>query len=1216
MRLSHLEMIGFKSFSTRLKVKFSDGITAVVGPNGCGKSNIVDAIRWALGEHRATSLRGDRMEDIIFNGTAARKPLGMAEVSLTIDNSEQLLPVEYSEVTITRRYFRSGASEYQINKVPCRLKDITNLLLDTGMGAHAYSIIEQGMVESVVNGSPLERRQLIEEAAGINKYKTRRRLAQRKLEGTEHDLVRIADLLDEVERSVSTLRRQVRKYERYERLMQQMKDVEIVAACHAFQDLRRQTEPVRERIRQFAERKEAIQTRIRTAEAEVEKSKAVQLEKEEKLQQRQDAVNQIDDQIRALEEQLLISKERRTGLEQRARSASGEAEQAETELEGIRSRLARIGDDRKTLETALEQARTAFVERDEASRTYAGRITAQKEATQALRDRSMAAIQQHSSELATISSLEAREATLRGRSAEVEAARKKLAEELASKKADVETVQKELCAVRAVVEENTSLHGNLTESVQDAQQCIDSARDELTSLETTIATAEKEWTLLDRMHRQYEGYGQGVRTLLANGADVGGLRGVLADGITIEKAYETVIAAYLDDTLQYVVAGRTEDAEAGLAYLRDQEAGRASFILLDRMKSRPAPADLPFEDDGIIGRASTMVTADKALDPAVTHLLSRVVLVKDVETALRLSPLFDTDQDWKLLTAGGEVVDPAGVLTGGSSGSSEADESDLLRRAERIAEIERELEEDRAQRDRIAGELESLETELAALMERQASVEKVLGESRRKLMETESRERQLDFERARMAEQNEDLAREADSLAADAKAAAGELKKRKKAMESLAHDRVSAEEEERTNQQTLNEMEEERQHLAEAASEARVALVSMESRSNELSTTDEFLTQENERLANLLTHRKTEAVEAGGQSTELEKAQKKNEKQLEAHYASRRERAVDRDAVLEEHQNLQEAERQLQQHLGENRNELTQVQEQVHQAELEDAELYMKSNEIRRRLMDRYDTDPEGMDELPRVEELDEYSPDAAQTLRDGIQRKVDDLGPINMAAVEEYRAGKERLDFLQQQQNDLIEAKDNLEKTIIKMNKAARSRFMTTFEEVRTNFMTTFQTLFEGGEADLMLEEGDPLETGIEIMARPGGKRLQSLALLSGGETALTAIALLFAIYLVKPSPFCVFDEVDAPLDDANVRRFASALRQFTSDTQFLVVTHNKRTMEAADYLYGITMEEPGLSKMVSVRLEDAKSDAEADALEPASAPGEEANGAGTVGV
>ncbi len=1209
MRLSHLEMIGFKSFSTRLKVKFSDGITAVVGPNGCGKSNIVDAIRWALGEHRATSLRGDRMEDIIFNGTAARKPLGMAEVSLTIDNSEQMLPVEYSEVTITRRYFRSGASEYQINKVPCRLKDITNLLLDTGMGAHAYSIIEQGMVESVVNGSPLERRQLIEEAAGINKYKTRRRLAQRKLEGTEHDLVRIADLLDEVDRSVSSLRRQVRKYERYERLMRQMKDVEIVVACHAYQDLRGRTEPVRARIKEYGDRKEAIQTRIRTAEAEVEKNKAVQLEKEEKLQDRQDAVNKIDDQIRALEEELLVSRERRTGLEQRASSASGEAEQAEAEQGSIRSQLTRIGDDRKTLDKALEQARAAFAERDEASRTYAGRIAAQKEATQALRDQSMALIRQHSGELAEISSLEAREASLRERSAEVASARKRLAEELDSKTAAVEAVHKELGGLRRGVEENASLHANLTESVQDARECIESARDGLTGLETTIATTEKEKALLDRMHRQYEGFGQGVRTLLTNGADIDGLRGVLADGITIDKTYEPVIAAYLDDMLQYVVAGRTEDAEAALRYLREQDAGRASFLLLDRMKSRPAPADLPFEDEGIIGRASAMVTSDKALDPAVIHLLSRVVLVKDVETAFRLSPLFDTDQDWRLLTAAGEVVDPAGLLTGGSF---EAGESDLLRRAERIEEIEGELAENRAEREKIAGELEGLEAELASLTERQASVEGVLGEARRKLMETESRDRQLDFERSRMTEQGEELAREADSLAADAKAAAGEREKRKKALESLERDRRSAEEEERGNQKTMDEMEAERQRLAEAANDARVALVSMESRSNELSTTDEFLTQENERLASLLAQRKTEAVEAGSQSKELKKTQERNEKQLETHYASRRKREADRDAVLEEHQDLQEAERGMQQRLGEDRNALTQVQEQVHLAELEDAELYMKSNEIRRQLMEKHDTDPEGMEELPAIEELDEYTPDAAQTLRSGLQRKVDDLGPINMAAVEEYRAGKERLDFLQQQQNDLIEAKDNLEKTIVKMNKAARSRFMTTFEEVRTNFMTTFQTLFEGGEADLMLEEGDPLETGIEIMARPGGKRLQSLALLSGGETALTAIALLFAIYLVKPSPFCVFDEVDAPLDDANVRRFASALRQFTSDTQFLVVTHNKRTMEAADYLYGITMEEPGLSKMVSVRLEDAGS----EVLEPASAPGEQANGAGTVGV
>ncbi len=1187
MRLSHLEIIGFKSFSTRLKVKFSDGITAVVGPNGCGKSNIVDAIRWALGEHRATSLRGDRMEDVIFNGTAARKPLGMAEVSLTIDNSEQTLPVEYSEVTITRRFFRSGASEYEINKVPCRLKDITNLLLDTGMGAHAYSIIEQGMVESVVNGSPLERRQLIEEAAGINKYKKRRRLAQRKLEGTEHDLVRIADLLEEVERGVNSLRRQVRKYERYDRLTQQMKDLEVVVASHEFFDLKRRTEPVQARIRNLADQRETLLARIRTGEAAVEENKAVQLEKETILQDRQGALNRIDEQIRSLNEALLVSRERSAGLAQRARSASEEAEQAETEQRRIRDQLARIGSDRKTLDTALEQARTTFAARDGEARTAAERIAAQRESSQVLRNHSMALVRQHSDEHAEISTLQAREETMRNRVDEIGAARKRLAEELASTEQTAEGGMKELGAARKSVKENTALNATLQESLPDVLSCLESAREALSGIETALTTAEKERALLDRMRLQYEGYGRGVRALLTNGAEIDGFQGVLAEQIQIDKRYESVIAAYLDDMLQYVVTDSRQAAEAGIGYLRENGTGQVSFVLLDRMKPRPAPSKLPFEDEGVIGRASAFVTAGQEIRSAVIHLLSRVVLVHDLEAAFRLSPLLDTEQDWKLLTVGGEVLDPAGLLTGGSAFE---DESDLLRRAERIEALDEEIAAGRIDRETTREEIEGLSAEMAALTERQASVGRILGESQRALMELEARERQCAFERARFAEQDEALERESAALVEQIKSAAADREQRKAELERLARDRSAAEEEVQAHQDALDELEGERQRLAEAVQETRIALVNLESRSNELNTSDEFLTQENARLSRLLAQRKTEAVEAGNQSKALSQNQVKHEEQLEDLYASRRKRGADRDAVFEAHRNLQDGERTLQQGLGESRNSLAQVQEQVHQAELEDAELYMKRNEIRRQLTEQYGTDPEDMAEPPRIAELEDFSSAAAQNLRYDLQRKIDELGPINMAAVQEYRASKERLDFLQQQQHDLVEAKENLEKTIVKMNKAARARFMTTFEAVRTNFMTTFQTLFEGGEADLRLEEGDPLETGIEIMARPGGKRLQSLALLSGGETALTAIALLFAVYLVKPSPFCVFDEVDAPLDDANIRRFAGALRQFTHDTQFLVVTHNKRTMGAADYLYGITMEEPGLSKMVSVRLENTE--------------------------
>ena len=510
MRLSHLEIFGFKSFAQKVQIPFGPGITAIVGPNGCGKSNIVDAIRWALGEHRATSLRGDRMEDVIFNGTAARNPLGMAEVSLTIDNSEQKLPVEYSEVTITRRYFRSGASEYLINKVPCRLKDITNLLLDTGMGAHAYSIIEQGMVESVVNGSPMERRQLIEEAAGINKYKTRRRLAQRKLEGTEHDLVRIADLLEEVDRSVSSLRRQVRKYERYERLMQQMKDVDVVIGCHKYLDLKQQSQPVQANIKKLGSEKESLLTRIRTADADVEVNNAVLLEKEGQLQNRQDTVNQIDDQIRTLNEDLLVSRERTAGLEQRAKTALAETELAETEQKRIQKQLAQIEDDRKTLNTGLEQARTAFAEREISAKASDEQIAVQKESTQVLRNRSFELIQKHSHEQAEISTLEARKDSLYSRSNEVATLRKKLGQELETNSKAVENLKKELLEGRNLVDENTLLNSTLQESVQNVRNRLETDRDEFSTVESTLATVEKERALLDRMHRQYEGYAQGA----------------------------------------------------------------------------------------------------------------------------------------------------------------------------------------------------------------------------------------------------------------------------------------------------------------------------------------------------------------------------------------------------------------------------------------------------------------------------------------------------------------------------------------------------------------------------------------------------------------------------------------------------------------------------------------------------------------------------------
>jgi chromosome segregation protein len=1206
MRLSHLEIIGFKSFASKLDIKLSEGITAVVGPNGCGKSNIVDAIRWVLGEQRATALRGGRMEDIVFNGTAARKPLGMAEVSLTIDNSEQLLPIEYSEVTITRRYFRSGDSEYLLNKVPCRLKDITDLLLDTGMGIHAYSVIEQGMVDSLVNGSPLERRQLIEEAAGINKYKTRRRLAERKLESTQQDLLRIADLLEEVERNASALRRQVWKYERYQRLTQDKKEVEVAAVYHEYMALREKAEPVRARMEELGREKGLLSSRIAAAEARIESRHLELTEKERLLSERQQEVNTCDEQIRELNERVLVARTRRNGLESRLESASQECETLQAELEHITERRTRAGEEQDGLSETLEAARTAFQERDAEARAFAEQATARKEAARVLQNRRLDLMHRQTEKRAEVAAVETRLDALRTRQHDIGQAAGRLTAERKETGTRLQAAQKTLRGLTRSVEENQTLKGTIEEDLRDLQHRREALRERQSALDTQLAGKEQEHSLLTRMRQKYEGYGQGVRTLMLDGPAIEGLAGTLAESLTVDKRYAAVIEAFLGEALQYVVAATTQDARTGIQHLQAHRSGAASFLLLDRIAAlKPLPAALPSPDAGIVGRALDFVKTSRRLQPAVAYLLARAVIVQDLDTALRLADAFNDGQGWRLLTLAGEVVDPAGVVTGGGTGENDPH---LLSRSARIEALEEEAAALRAERETAAAELTRLVALLNGLLERRTVTDRVLADQQRAQMQADQEVRQLEFQHAHQLEQEKRLTQEAGQVEAQTAETVERLRVLREELARLVREREDAEASDLEAQEALAQLEMDSQRLAAGAHEARVTLISLESRKNELRTTAEHLEQQIERLTATLEQRRQEIAQATRQIAEFNAVLVKGEEELKGLYSRRREKEIARDAVLNEHRTIQEEVRVLQHDTQEAGKALALLQEQIHQAELQDAELYMRGQEIRRTMMQQYDTDPEQLTELPAVPGMESFDLETARTLLDDVQRKIDELGPINMAAVEEYNAAKERLDFLTQQRDDLAEAKENLEKTIIRMNRAARARFLDTFEEVRHNFMKTFQALFEGGEADLMIEEGDPLEAGIEIMARPRGKRLQSIALMSGGETALTAIALLFAIYLVKPSPFCVFDEVDAPLDDANVRRFAAALRQFARDTQFLVVTHNKRTMEAADYLYGITMEEPGMSKMVSVRLEGEP----AGHLAPAAVP--HGNGTGAV--
>lgn len=1192
MRLSQLEIIGFKSFASKLDLKLSDGITAVVGPNGCGKSNIVDAIRWVLGEQRATALRGDRMEDIIFNGTTSRKPLGMAEVSLTIDNEQQRLPIEYSEVTITRRYFRSGDSEYFLNKVPCRLKDITDLLLDTGMGAHAYSIIEQGMVDAIVNGSPQDRRHLIEEAAGINKYKTRRRLAQRKLESTENDLIRIADILEEVEKQAGGLRRQVWKVERYNRLTQEQHEIEVACAYYEYLAIRTDTEPIREKIESLTKEKDLLTTKISVAETRVRTRDLELTEKQQVLLERQQDVNTCDQQIRELDGRVLVSRTRRSDLENRIESAGQESKSLHTELEHTNEQQAGAREELEGIAGNVEHARISCQKSEKEAQDFTRKVAEGKEQARILQRRRYELVQRQTEKRGEATAVESRLKELQERQQQFSQVKETLSKDLAAIGTQAKTAKTEYRKLTQSLEENLALKAELEDDIQAIQHRREERRLRKAELDTQLVARDREHGLLVQMRQRYEGFGQGVRALLADGPSIEGLRGTIAESMAVDDAYAPAVEAYLGDALQYIVATTTDDARAGIEYLNDNEQGKASFLLLDRLKtnnSNHTSRQLPADDPGIIGLALEYVKVPKKLESAVSHLLSHVVLVDDMKTALQIADRFNDGNGWQLLTRDGEVVDPTGVLTGGITSNGD---TSLLSRTARIETLEEEMVAMRAEQQMLAEEITVIADKLNTMLERRTVMDRMIGEQQQSKMQLEKAVNQFEFQVSQLTERANNIVQEADRMGTMIREASSQFDTLKTALVQLEREREDAEDSDQEAQDILDQLEADGQKLVGEAQEARVTLISLESRGNELRTTNKHLQQEAERLVARLEQRRQEIASANGQVAELKTVLEQGEAQLKTLYSERRKKEIVRDAVGTEHGAIQEDIRALQFDIQETRKALTLVQEQIHHEELRDAELFARGNEIRKTLMLHYETDPENLADPPSVPGLEVFDTETAQGILLDIKRKIDDLGPINLAAINEYAAIKERVDFLTQQRDDLIEAKENLEKTIVKMNRAARARFLDTFEEIRQHFMKTFQTLFEGGEADLQLEEGDPLEAGIEIMARPPGKRLQSIALMSGGETALTAIALLFAIYLVKPSPFCIFDEVDAPLDDANIRRFASAIQQFSRDTQFLVVTHNKRTMEAADYLYGVTMEEPGLSKVVSVRLKGEQED------------------------
>jgi chromosome segregation protein len=1194
MYLSQLTLHGFKSFAEPTTLEFAPGITAIVGPNGCGKSNIVDAVRWAIGEQRPTALRSETMDDVIFNGTSERKPLGMAEVELTVENNRGVLPTEYSEVALGRRLFQDGTSEYLLNQTECRLKDIRDLFMDTGMGADAYSVIELGMIDDILSDNTEERRRLFEEAAGITRYKRRRRQALRKLDNTQQDLDRVRDLTGEVKKKVRRLKRQAERAEQHRELSTELHRKERALA---------EAEYVR-----LAERRDVLASEVEALEERAEALGAEQSEAEERLETLRETLAERESGLGDEREALDAARDRVRRLEGEQRLASERLEQARRDRKRLRREAERDADRRDDLQQKQErlenELEAAVPERDEAEADLEAAEEKRQSARAAAEDK-REAVRELRQEEEELSERRAEERSRRDRRTsrletledEQRRAYERLdrlderADQLDERVAEAETTREDAAA--EVEDAQTALRSAEADHTE-REAALDDATEALEDLRRRREAARAEVDLLESLVSSYDEHSGAVQFLAEEG-----LTGeqaaedfrTVADVLAAGEEHRAALAAALGEWAACPVAATRAEARRAVARLREHGKGQATVVVLDRLQNgTPSNGPAAGAPSGAQPLRPVVRPLAETYAPLADALLSGVFLADSLDEAERLSdehgPLA------RFVTPGGEWAGGPGLLHGGSESEGGSAAASRLGHREQLEERRRELDE-------LTGQIEAQE---ARVREAQEALDEVPLQRRREaLRQAEGRQAEAAEEARRLAHERETLDTQQSETADRLDALEDELDEGRTALERLRADAETTEErrqalseEREAAEEALEEAEADARAAQERFGEARVTAVEARSRCESLQQSRRQAAERLEEIEERQEERTEEQADLEDTIEEAEAQQATLQDDIEDARADR----VRRSDALED---ARETFEEVKSAASEAENELRELRQKREDVMRRESEQSVRLAEVKTRLGDLVESTAEDFDglHLPDVadEPADDFDEDATREEVKTLRKKLRKLGDVNPLALKEYDEEKERLDFLQEQQTDLEEAEDTLLDTVTEINDEAAARFEDTFSEIQRSFADLFERLFgRGAAARLQLDEdADPLESDVEIIARPKGKRPSILSQLSGGEKALTAIALLFAIYLVKPSPFCILDEIDAPLDDANTGRFMRLLRDFTDETQFILVTHNKRTMRQADRLYGVTMQEQGVSTLVGVELDEATQLAEA---------------------
>lgn len=1185
MHLKKLQLQGFKTFAERTEIEFSEGVTAVVGPNGSGKSNLGDAILWVLGEQKASAVRGAKAQDVIFAGSDKRKPTGLAEVSLTVDNSDGTLPVDFREVVITRRAYRSGEGEYLLNKIPCRLKDIYELFLDTGVGRESYALVNQSQIDAVLSVNAEDRRGLFEEAAGIKKYRVKKREALRKLESTEANLNRVCDILSEMDGRLEPLRLQAERAERFIGLRDRLRAIE---SSLLIVDLRfAQSELAAARQAREQEQATAAEHNLKIEAAEVRAQAIAQslADADSKLEtcrlQHQAALSHAE---RAGSERALAA-QRADGLAQSQRRLTVELEELAARRDRLSAQTVALSEELTTARAEEASLRAQVGESQKAVQALSEQISALARQGEKRRVEAQALARQQAARQAEAARAEARAAeleaglpALKQEAERVAATLHEMSQTLQATQAAYEAAKADIAVANDGVEAAQAGRDTARKEVAGAQSRLNEAQGQLVGLRTRLRT-------LQELEAAQEGYFAGVKAVF-EARKYGALSGeftVVADAFRAPAGYEVAFETALAASLQDIITATEQEAKAAIAYLHEQRAGRATFLPLDRMRPSRESLDLGRAEGmpGVLGAALRIAEFDAKFRPALEVLLGRVFFCETLDDALRAS---HAARGWnRIVTLSGELVLPSGALTGGRQSGRTANilgrKTEIATLLDGLAMRENDVEKGRSDAQEAETRREQSEAALGAAQEMRQAAQLARSEAERRVKFATEEIRRLENSRQdtrRRMDLSENSLAQAKASAAAAQAAL----ESGGALTADADDILAQESE------NIRSLSSDRENLNGELTAIRISLAATSEKASSLDRALRAARAEPDGLAHHQERKQREqdAMQAESDSLAAQSDAREQDVSEAAQTCAQAEAALASQSLAR--QELLRVSHEAGHSLRALSDARTMVLESIHKSELRETRLGAQRDSIAARLWEDYEISLADALALPQSPSLSDGTPQEVARLR----REIRAMGDVNVGAMEEWEQTQTRHDFLTSQRADMDEARMKLAEAIKEIDASTRGVFLETFKAVGDAFAEIFARLFGGGKTELLLTDpNDILETGVEIVVQPPGKKRQNLALLSGGERALTATALLFAFLKVKPSPFCVLDEVDAPLDGANVERFADLLREFGQRSQFIIITHNPTTMEAAPIWYGVTMREPGISHVLSMQVPQA---------------------------